>query len=197
MIAPSDNILKCPACKAVLPWHIYNTAGAAHCPSCQAEIYAAAFPALYRPVAAPATVTAPAGDGESACFHHPAKKAEAACDMCGRFMCSLCHIQLGAHHICPSCVETGRKKQKLESVSNQRKRHDDRAYALAVYPLIFFPVTIITAPIALTLAIWKWNAPVSILGRSRVKMVVAAGASLLQIAIWCAGIIYFLRIQEW
>jgi hypothetical protein len=53
-----------------------------------------------------------------------------------------------------------------------------------------FPLTFLTAPVALVVAVWKWNAPSSIIPRRpHVRFAAAAVLALLQIAGWTAAIV--------
>ncbi|MBA4388306.1 MAG: hypothetical protein C0404_10020 [Verrucomicrobia bacterium] len=181
----ADSSAKCPACRASLPWDTFNTPSLTTCPACQAGILAVVFPSLYRPTAVePSPQDAAAVEGESTCFSHPARRAMAACEICGKFLCSLCHIRFGSQDLCTSCIESSTRKDKLKTTLNRRVRYDDKALALAVYPLLLFPLTMVTAPIALTISIWRWKAPASILGASRVRMAAAFVVSLLEIVAW-------------
>jgi hypothetical protein len=50
---------------------------------------------------------------------------------------------------------------------------------------LVFPVTALTAPVALGLVVYAWNKPGSLVqGRSRTRLVVAGLFALLQIAGW-------------
>jgi hypothetical protein len=101
----------------------------------------------------------------------------------------LCDCELNGQHFCPSCLEAGQTKGKIKSIENQRTLHDSIALALAVYPLLFFYFTFLTAPVALFLAIRHWNSPRSIVHRTKIRFVVAISIAGLEIAGWIIGII--------
>jgi len=62
-----------------------------------------------------------------------------------------------------------------------------------VLPLLFWPMTIVTAPLTF-LMIWRFrNAPLSILSRSRARFVLAGVFAALEIAGWAAGITLLVR----
>ena len=42
-----------------------------------------------------------------------------ACDNCGRFLCSLCDVDIGAGHQCPACLESGKRKRKEITVESR------------------------------------------------------------------------------
>jgi hypothetical protein len=127
-------------------------------------------------------------EGESSCFYHPQKKAVLPCDGCGRFLCALCDCQLNGQHFCPACLEAGKSKGKIKSLDSQRTLYDSIALSLAIYPLLIFYFTLITAPMVLFVAIRYWKSPASLVHRSKIRFVVAIIFALLQIAGW--GILF-------
>lgn len=129
-------------------------------------------------------------EGESSCFYHPQKKAVLPCDGCGRFVCALCDCQLNGQHFCPVCLETGKTKGKIKSLDNQRTLYDRIALSLAIYPLLIFYFTLITAPMALFVAIRYWKSPPSLVRRGKIRFVVAIIFALLQIAGWGIFFVY-------
>jgi hypothetical protein len=102
-------------------------------------------------------------------------------------MCALCDCELHGEHYCPTCLEVGRKKGKIKSLENQRTLHDSIALSLAIFPLLIFYFTIITAPMALYVAIRYWNAPRSIIHRTKIRYVAAIILATLQLAGWAVG----------
>lgn len=178
--------ISCTRCKAVLPWEIYNTDGPTPCPSCGVLTYAAVFPAASEGPKKGRVGDALLDGSEAGCFFHPAKKAVVACEMCGRFLCSLCDIELAAGHLCSSCIASGRKKGKLKNLSNRRILHDEVALAVAIIPMLFIWPTLITAPIAIILVIRHWKEPLSVLPRTKSRFVLALAIAGLQVAGWTA-----------
>ena len=73
----------------------------------------------------------------------------------------------------------------------KRTLYDAIALSLAILPLLIFYFTIVTAPIALYLAIRYWNAPLSIVHRTKLRLVLAALLATAQIVGWGIGA-YFL-----
>ncbi len=149
----------------------------------------AVFPALLRGID-PGKSGDVVIDEEAGCFYHPGKKAEVACDYCGRFLCSLCDLELGGKHLCPTCLEAGRKKGRITNLERHRTLYDSVALRLSLFPLILPWFTLLTAPIALYLAISRWNAPTSVVGRGKGRLKVAIVLSGLQILAWAGGIAY-------
>ena len=127
-------------------------------------------------------------DNEAGCFYHPGKKAEVPCSRCGRFLCQLCDVELDDDHICPSCLETGKKKRSIKSLENHRTMYDSIALALALYPLLIFWITCITAPMVIFMVIRYWKAPSSIIPRTKIRFISAFVMASIQIAGWTAGL---------
>jgi hypothetical protein len=169
---------------------VFNQPDFAPCPACGVPLLTEVFPALFRKTSAGQTGEAVIIEGESSCFYHPQKKAVLPCEGCGRFLCALCDCSLHGKHYCPTCLEAGKTKGKIKSLENQRTLYDQVALSLAILPLIFFYFTLVTAPMALFVAIRYWNAPRSILRRTRIRFIIAIVIALLEIAGWTAIFIF-------
>lgn len=166
---------------------VFNQPDFAPCPACGAPLRVEVFPAMFRKIGAGRSGETVMVEGEASCFYHPQKKTVLPCDACGRFLCALCDCALDGRHLCPTCLEAGKTKGKIKSLDNQRTLYDSIALALAVYPValilgIYF--TLITAPMALFVAIRYWNAPRSIVRPSRIRYIAAIIVALLQIGGW-------------
>jgi hypothetical protein len=152
-----------------------------------------AFPALLR-TPRPDALAEPVTDaGQAACFYHPNKTARVPCDACGRFICALCDVELHGQHLCPSCVEAGRRKGSLTTLESRRVLWDSIALSVAVLPvatLLFWWATFVTAPAAIVLAIVGWRKPRSLAPRSSYRFVLAIAFSILVLAGWTA-LLYF------
>jgi hypothetical protein len=177
-------LIECPKCRTPLFDGVFNQPDLAPCPACGAPVQVEVFPAFFRKIAPGQNAQAVLVEGESSCFYHPQKKAVRPCDSCGRFLCALCDCELNSQHFCPSCLETGKSKGKIKSLENQRTRYDTIALGLAIAPILIFYFTLITAPMALYVAIRYWKAPQSIVRRSRVRLILAIIIALLEIAGW-------------
>jgi hypothetical protein len=175
--------LSCTKCGAGLPAGTLNTTVPAACPHCGSRVRADVFPALFR---------RPEGqsgeslltDSEAGCFFHPHKKAVVPCASCGRFLCSLCDVELGGNHICPACLEAGKSKRKIKNLETHRVLYDNIALSTAILPLIIFWFTIITAPASLYYSFRHWKSPTSILPRTKIRFIFAVLISVLQISGW-------------
>jgi hypothetical protein len=181
-------LIQCPKCQAWLVEEIFNRPDLSPCPACGVPLQVEVFPALFRKITPGQNAETIMVEGESSCFYHPQKKAVRPCDSCGRFMCALCDCELNGQHFCPACLDAGKTKGKIKSLDNQRMLYDRVALSLAVYPLLIFYFTIITAPMALFIAFRHWKSPPSLVRRTKIRFVVAIILALLQIAGW---IIFF------
>lgn len=184
-----DEVVACTRCNAPLASALYNTPDLIRCPSCRAHIRVDAFPALYR-VMAPGSSGETLAENEAGCFYHPGKKAVIPCDNCGRFLCAMCDVEFAGQHICPACLDSGKKKGQILDLQHHRVLYDSIAIRVALYPLILWPFTLISALIAFYLALRHWNTPTSIVRRTKVRFVLAIFLSSLQILAWLFGIGY-------
>ena len=185
----NTSLVQCPQCQAWLLEGVFNQPDLLPCPACGTPLQIEVFPALFRNQRVGRSGEAVLVEGESSCFYHPQKKAVVPCQGCGRFLCALCDCELNGQHFCPACLETGKTKGKIKNLENQRTLYDSIALSLTVYPLLIFYFTLVTAPMALFVAIRYWNAPRSIVHRTKIRYVVAIILALLQIVGW--GLLFF------
>lgn len=164
------------------------------CPVCRSELTIQLFPAFTQP---PPTVSTASGeavlDGEAACYFHPEKRADVPCDRCGRFLCALCDVPLGGKHLCPSCLDTS----KTPELVSDRFIWPRLAMLVGVVPFFLYLIpcfwffsfaALFTGPAAIFLALWKWNAPASIVsGRGRGMGTTAIVFGVLQIMVFAGA----------
>ncbi len=177
----SGSVVACTKCNTPLANELLNAAGFLPCPACQASLQVWAFPALLRPAQVGATGERILVEGEASCFYHPQKRATIPCEACGRFLCSVCDVDLNGQHLCPSCIQSGRDKGKLTQLDTKRTIYDSIALSTAVVPLLMWPLTLISAPVAIYYAILSWKRPGSLLPRFRWRAYLAlffAGAEI-------------------
>jgi uncharacterized paraquat-inducible protein A len=182
----SATAFSCPTCKTEFSIEPGTTEVAANCPNCGTFVEAYFLPAFFRPVETGAAPSALVDQTEASCFYHPQKQAVRVCDGCGRMICSLCSIELGAEHLCPNCIAAGRKKGKLTTLEDRRVRYDSIALSLGIFSFLFYVLAIVLAPAALYISIRHWNSPGSLLGRSRGRFVVAIILASCALLIWIA-----------
>jgi hypothetical protein len=168
------------------------------CLSCGSENIVRAFPAMFAElkVAAPEVALA----GEAACFDHPGKRAVAACQQCGRFVCQLCSVELSGEVYCPSCIAAGAGRARAVNADAARTLYDSIALTLPVASLmLMWPTTIAAAPAALVLSLSKWKQPLSLVRKSRWRFVVAIAIASLELLGWIAlvgAIVYGVRARR-
>jgi hypothetical protein len=179
-----NSRVQCPKCHSWLSEELFNRPDTSPCPACSVPLQVEIFPALFRNINPGGSGEAIMVEGESSCFYHPQKKAVLPCDSCGRFLCALCDCELNAQHFCPACLEAGKTKGKIKSLDHKRTLYDSIALSLAVYPMLIFYFTVITAPMTLFVAIRYWKSPPSLVHRSKIRFVVAIIVALLQVVGW-------------
>lgn len=189
-----DAALRCPKCRVALAADHLREATFVDCFGCGTPLRAIAFPALTRPVRETAANTA-AAEGESSCFFHASRPAQTACDQCGRFICALCEVEVEAKKLCPTCLTQGRATGGLSQLETTRARWDHRCLLLALVPLLFWPITLVTAPATLFLAFRFWKAPGSLVNPTRWRFVVAGLLALLQVLGW--GLLAISLTTDW
>lgn len=191
-------MVACTRCGGALPATLLTAVAATPCPSCGVPLEVTVFPALLDEQLVGEAGRALHSDEDSACFHHPESQAVTVCESCGRFLCSLCEIDLNGRTLCPGCLESGTERGELTVLEKRRVLHDGVALALAVYPMFIFYFTPVTAPIALFFCFRHWKTPGSLLPRSRWRFLVAGCLAVLQILGW-VGIgfgIYWAATQQ-
>lgn len=182
--------LTCPKCKSPLGGGLLNLGGLQPCPGCASPLQVEVFPALFRGPEAGATGEMVAAEGEASCFFHPQKRAALPCEGCGRFLCLLCDVELNGQHLCPTCLDLGKKKGKLKSLENHRVLYDRAALLCTTLPLLLglWP-SLAGAPIGLYLCIRYWNAPGDYVRPSKWRFIVAGILAVGEIIGWTIAII--------
>jgi len=184
----ADPAVTCGGCGAGLPREALAGLALVVC-SCGTASQVAIYPAFFT---AEIHGDRPSlrGSDDASCFYHPDKKAHVPCDACGRFLCTLCDIQMGDQHVCPACLESERQ-EGAPRLETERVLHDSVTLTLAVAPITMWPLTIFTAPVALFRAIRDFNKPASLVRRARWRLALAALLALAQVVGW--GLLAF----EW
>ena len=183
----AQTLLTCPKCHRPLSTSLFNAPDFGTCSNCGNPLKINVFPALYTPLSSGSAGDYVVMDNEAACFYHPGKKAIVPCDSCGRFLCALCDVELEGQHLCPGCLESGRKKGTLKHLDKERVLYDNIALRVAIYPLILFFLwffTVITAPVAIFLSIRYWNKPTSLLPRTKIRFILTIIIAVGQLGFW-------------
>ncbi len=161
----------------------YNLGRAAPCPVCSEPVQVDAYPAILAGPVVGRRSEAILTDGQASCFHHTQKKATAACDHCGRFLCALCATELGQRQLCLDCYkqELAGPAEQNAGVNSVRQctRYDNIALTLSLVPLYG-----LTALGAIFIAIGFWGRRTSVLPHSHVRGALAILLSLAQLVFW-------------
>lgn len=153
--------LICPHCLQDIPadseWQ--------SCPYCQKQMQVRIWPAVRRNASATNALS-----DQATCFFHPDKAFQACCQRCGRFVCALCDIQLGAEHVCPTCFERGRADSAGADTSAGKGewRHRDVLYDSIASTagwawIIIWPLFVLALPSVIFLHVKYRKAPRSYL----------------------------------
>jgi hypothetical protein len=166
------------------------------CPQCAAELRGRLFPAWWVEENGAVTTSEPALPGEAVCFFHPSNRAALPCDLCGRFLCTICDLPIGARHLCPVCLSHGLGKEKLPEVIPRRFLWSWASFWLGVVPLlavvVAWPVMFVTGALGILTALVGWNRPGSLVrGHQHWAAVVGVLLGLSQIVI-SVGVFYIL-----
>jgi hypothetical protein len=182
----------CGECSWPVPVDAWNREEGLRCPGCGQRVDANVFPAIEtrRSGALPEAVIA---DTEASCFYHPSSRAAVPCDECGRFLCSLCDIEIDGRHLCPMCFQSGVRSNRLEVVETQRTMYDTIALTLATLPALLFWPAIVTGPAALWVTFRRWRAPGSVVPRTRIRFYLAVLFGLAEIVFFVFIISLFIQ----
>ena len=141
------------------------------------------FPAVVRPSES-VNAEAILEEGQASCFFHEESTATAICDVSGRMICDLCKTEWNGRTISIDALQSLMKEGKSSESVKSCTMWDTIALSLVLIPLLFSPLLVVTAPIALGICLLKWRAgPTGILRRSRWRYVVAALIALLEIGV--------------
>jgi DNA-directed RNA polymerase subunit RPC12/RpoP len=174
--------IACAACSLPVPEDLWNREEEVRCPSCRHSMIALVFPAIAN-AALGVAPTAVDSENEASCFYHPQSRAAQVCANCGRFLCNLCDLEVDARHICPRCFDSH------ETVETRRPMYDTMALALSTLPALLFWPALFGAPWALFIVFRRWNAPSSLVPRTKIRFILAALFALVEIS-FIAFVIY-------
>ena len=165
--------ISCGECSWPVPAELWNREEGARCPGCRQPLRIEVFPAIehVRNGALPQAIRE---ESEASCFYHAESRAVTPCEECGRFLCGLCDIEIDGKHFCPACFKAGLASSRLENIETRRTMYDSIALALATLPMILFWPVIAGAPAALYTVIRRWDAPLSVVPRTRIRFYLAA-----------------------
>lgn len=173
--------LPCPSCRRTLEPISWHDEQRGSCWGCKTDFEFVQFPALSakRPKVVPQAVLVAE---HATCFFHAENQAETVCEGCGRLVCAVCAVDFGGRRVCPPCIAATNSDDV--GAMSQRVLFDGIALGLAVIPLLFWPVTAVTGPLALVMVIYGWRKPRSVVGSGRSRMVLAGVIALAQVVGW-------------
>ena len=182
----------CPKCQAAVTVEGNRWTEPAACPRCRAPFAVRVFPAMFR--AGEGAAAAPVVSGEeSSCFYHPEKIAAHVCSHCGRFLCTLCDVELRQQHVCPACLLKGKDDAVTIQTQTSHVLYDTICLWVSVLPVLIWPFTIVSAPIACFLVLRYYREPLGPLPRWRWRYWMAGSLAILQMAGWTALIVTLVR----
>ena len=172
--------IACAACSLPVPEELWNRDEEVRCRWCSRNMMALVFPAIAqtRMGEAPAALQ---GETEASCFYHPQSRAAQVCEECGRFLCNLCDLEVDGRHICPRCFESGVSAHKIEMAETRRPMYDTVALAMSTLPAVMIWPALVGAPWPLFMVVRRWNAPSSVVPRTKIRFILAALFALAEI----------------
>lgn len=181
------GLVRCPACYFMLPgpW-VEGGETQRECDRCRQFLRISVFPSLGSAPPMPTRTGALAMEGDATCFFHPEKRAERPCDRCGRFLCALCDLPVGARHLCPSCLKAG-PEDNVALPELVTKRFSWGRLSLILSLVIFIPLinfsVFLAAPASIFAALYGWNKPGSLVhGKRRLSAIFGLLLGLLQVS---------------
>jgi hypothetical protein len=175
--------MDCPLCSTSIPVSAITPQGPSSCTGCGAPLRLEVFPRILRGLA-PGEPPAAVRDDDASCYVHLGNRAARPCSSCGRYMCTLCDIEIDGRNVCPACLEAGHADS--ERLVHERTLWGRIVVSMSILPLLIFYVTVFTAPAAVVLAVVKRRAPTSLVRPSRLNLWLGASFAALQIVGWIA-----------
>jgi hypothetical protein len=185
--------ISCGKCSQRLPDDAIGK-GRRDCPLCSTTNETIVFPALFRQAEAVRPDQLAIDDEEAACFYHADKKASIYCDVCGRFLCELCRVDLGNQCVCPSCIHGNSKNQRIDKLGNRRPLRHRMALlsTLIGFPLFMLLIPAIAA-IVLGIMAWRSAPPVYEQSNTRERLWATMAIAIGSIELLC-GAYFLMRI---
>ena len=151
------GVVTCPNCSGDIA---LDETGLQSCPYCDKQLQICVWPVVRQN-----TNAATALSDQATCFFHPDKAFQACCRRCGRFVCALCDLQLGAEHLCPACFERGRAGSEAGKAEWRYRDvlYDSIALTLGWGWILIWPVFVVAFPAVIFLHVKYRKAPRSYL----------------------------------
>lgn len=156
--AAGPTIIACPHCSGGIPadspWE--------SCPFCQKWVQICFWPIVRQNTSAVAALS-----DQATCFFHPDKAFQACCQRCGRFVCALCDLQVGAEHVCPTCFERGTADAGADAATAEWRYRDVLYDSIAITAgwlwILFWPTIVAALPAVIFLHVKYRKSPRSYL----------------------------------
>ena len=145
------RVIRCGKCQAAIPAASLRADAPYICGACGTLLHTEIFPVFFDEVEKGKAPEKAVIDEHARCFNHPDKVAVVSCDECGVFLCDLCDINAADSHLCPKCFKN--KKEHIPTFQTKTVLYDEILLSLAVIPMIFLFMTIVTAPAVLVCAV--------------------------------------------
>ena len=186
--------LACPNCQSAIHLESLQPLAEVPCPQCNRRLTVARFPQFFLEKSPTLRPEKRVADDDAACFFHPENRATLSCEKCGRFICSVCDLPLGAEHLCPACLTSGLADAKLPQLVTKRFIWSKVALALGFLPLffgpLFFPLFIVTGSLCFYLAIASFRRPGSLTSkRPTITASIAILLAIIQLTVWAMMIL--------
>ena len=180
--------LRCGKCSSLFQSRLLGPNEKAICEGCASAQEFYVFPAFARKPAPCGVTDVVPGEGDEHCYYLEDRKAVATCGDCGRPVSAFMKVAIGSEVSCLTCLETKREDKDDPRVETRRIACDNRALMIAALPVvtvIAFPVSLLTAPLALFFVLRDRSAgTLSILSKSHWKFGLATALAVLQIGFW-------------
>ncbi len=175
----------CVKCGHLIPWHEISLTGNTTCRQCGKEQEITLFSAVYRKLIQTLPQAREALPDEATCFYYPEKQAQYVCALSGRFICEDAATDWDGKKVSLEALLRQRDAEQSKSLKTGAILYDDISLALAVLPVLFWPLTLFT-PFAVYYFVFRYarRGPTSIVRKSRWRYLVAFIVATLQLAFW-------------
>lgn len=184
------STLKCIGfkCDADIPELMYKGSGFHRCRSCKTiQNVIATFPALHKVSEEQFIGETLITDEDASCFFHPEKKAALPCHDCGRFICSLCDVNMDDKHFCPTCLNNEADKKEEGIFVKKMIQYDSLAMSISILSFLMWPITCITMFVVFFMCFKFWNKKPSLVRNNKWRFVVAFLIATGQLVGWVIG----------
>ncbi|MFH0925298.1 MAG: hypothetical protein V1872_06650 [bacterium] len=179
--------ITCPKCSSFLLGKVFTSLSDSTCPTCGLVMTVKIFPRVFKPNNDTPNINKIITDKESSCYYHVDKVAVSHCLECGRFLCSLCKIEIEGRTVCPLCLELLDSKKEIKSFTTKVTNWDSITLSTSILPLLVWPLTMITAPITLIFICKHFNCVHEyVIPRRRWRFYLAGLFAILQVGGWIA-----------